>query len=205
MIASTQPPPYYALRVCPLAEAPEWWASTRQAADRAPLAIQAILAGRTRVEVTAQEAAAALHSPARSTAGTRSPHAGLGLPGSAARSLSHGRGRAALPAESPARRAWTTADDGRGVPQALRPHGPPGRARLCAWREGRRWCAACARRRRAAGRRAEPPRRRLQRCPRPRLGAAGRTPSRSCSMPTIASRHAPARRSATTWPSWSPR
>jgi hypothetical protein len=56
----TKPPPYYALRVCPLAEAPQWWAAARVAADGAPHAIQAILAGRTRVEVSAEEATAAL-------------------------------------------------------------------------------------------------------------------------------------------------
>jgi hypothetical protein len=60
MTAPIEPPPYYALRVCPLADAPQWWTSARQAAARAPLAIQAILAGRTRVEVSAEEATDAL-------------------------------------------------------------------------------------------------------------------------------------------------
>jgi hypothetical protein len=60
MTAPAESPSYYALRVCPLAEAPQWWTSARRAADRAPWAIQAILAGRTRVEVSAREATAAL-------------------------------------------------------------------------------------------------------------------------------------------------
>lgn len=59
MIAVTVPPSYYALRVCPRAQAPQWWRSAR-AADAAPPALQAILAGRVRVEVSAEEAADAL-------------------------------------------------------------------------------------------------------------------------------------------------
>ena len=52
-------PSYYALRVCPRAHAPRWWASARDAAA-APPAIAAILAGRSRVEVSAEEAVDAL-------------------------------------------------------------------------------------------------------------------------------------------------
>src|SRR5215207_2970768 len=53
-------PSYYALRVCPLADAPAWWAAARQAMAAAPPAIRAILAGRWRVELTAAEAADAI-------------------------------------------------------------------------------------------------------------------------------------------------
>jgi hypothetical protein len=52
-------PSYYALRVCPRADAPRWWASARGAAA-APPAIAAILAGRSRVEMSAEEAVDAL-------------------------------------------------------------------------------------------------------------------------------------------------
>ena len=52
-------PSYYALRVCAGADAPKWWASARHAAA-APPAIAAILAGRSRVEVSAEEAVQAL-------------------------------------------------------------------------------------------------------------------------------------------------
>jgi hypothetical protein len=54
------PPSYYALRVCPRAASPEWWAAARNVVDAAPPAIQAILAGRRRVEVSAEEATSAL-------------------------------------------------------------------------------------------------------------------------------------------------
>ena len=53
-------PSYYALRVRPRADAPVWWASARQATAAAPPAIRAILAGRTRVEVTPAEATEAI-------------------------------------------------------------------------------------------------------------------------------------------------
>lgn len=53
-------PSYYALRVCPRADAPAWWAAARQAMAAAPPAIRAILAGRSRVELTAAEAADAI-------------------------------------------------------------------------------------------------------------------------------------------------
>jgi hypothetical protein len=53
-------PSYLALRTCTRAESPEWWVSARKAANSAPPAVRAILAGRTRVEVSAEEAIAAL-------------------------------------------------------------------------------------------------------------------------------------------------
>lgn len=40
--------------------APAWWAAARQASATAPFAIRSILAGRSRVEVTADEASNAL-------------------------------------------------------------------------------------------------------------------------------------------------
>lgn len=58
--AGSVAPCYYALRVCPLADAPRWWASAQAIAWQAPAAIQAILAGRARIEVTANEAIEAL-------------------------------------------------------------------------------------------------------------------------------------------------
>jgi hypothetical protein len=51
---------YYALRVCPRAESSTWWASARLAFPFAPPAIRAILTGRTRVELSAEEARQAL-------------------------------------------------------------------------------------------------------------------------------------------------
>jgi hypothetical protein len=51
-------PSYFALRACPGADGAQWWASARSAADSAPLAIRALPAGRTRVEVSAEEATA---------------------------------------------------------------------------------------------------------------------------------------------------
>lgn len=53
-------PSYYALRVCPRADTPAWWAAARQAMTGAPPAIRAILAGRSRVEVSEAEAAEAI-------------------------------------------------------------------------------------------------------------------------------------------------
>jgi hypothetical protein len=50
---------YYALRRCPAAEAPAWWASARRRPD-APPAIVALLSGRRRVELSGDEASAAL-------------------------------------------------------------------------------------------------------------------------------------------------
>lgn len=60
MTSVSEPPPYYALRVCPAPTRHRGGAPRARAADRAPWAIQAILAGRTRVEVSAQDAIAAL-------------------------------------------------------------------------------------------------------------------------------------------------
>jgi hypothetical protein len=53
-------PSYFAFRVCPPAESAEWWRSARSATAGVPPAIRAILAGRTRVEVSAAEASAVL-------------------------------------------------------------------------------------------------------------------------------------------------
>lgn len=60
VLESTYHPSYYALRVCPRADAPRWWASARDAAHLAPAAIRAILSGSRRVELGAQEARDAL-------------------------------------------------------------------------------------------------------------------------------------------------
>jgi hypothetical protein len=54
-------PTYYALRIRPEAHAPRWWATAAAHAAEAPPAARAILLGsRHRVEVTADEAVAAL-------------------------------------------------------------------------------------------------------------------------------------------------
>jgi hypothetical protein len=50
---------YVVLRVCPRAAADAWWASARKRRD-VPPAVGALIAGRTRVEVTAAEADEAL-------------------------------------------------------------------------------------------------------------------------------------------------
>jgi hypothetical protein len=50
---------YIALRAQPHAQAPEWWAAAHERGDVA-LAIRGLLAGRTRVELTEQEAQGAL-------------------------------------------------------------------------------------------------------------------------------------------------
>ena len=50
---------YIALRAQPHGEAPEWWAAVKERGD-APVAIRALLAGRTHVELTDQEARSAL-------------------------------------------------------------------------------------------------------------------------------------------------
>jgi hypothetical protein len=50
---------YLALRVCTKASAPAWWSAARNRSD-VPAAISALLGGRTRVELTAEEAARAL-------------------------------------------------------------------------------------------------------------------------------------------------
>jgi hypothetical protein len=51
---------YYALRVCPRAEAHAWWNAARRAQADAPTAIRALLSGRTRVELSLSEAHDAL-------------------------------------------------------------------------------------------------------------------------------------------------
>jgi len=51
---------YYALRVRPDAVAPEWWAEAHERSD-VPRSVRAILAGRMRVEITAEEAVQAIH------------------------------------------------------------------------------------------------------------------------------------------------
>jgi hypothetical protein len=53
-------PSYYALRVSPGVQATNWWTSARAAGSTAPAAIRALLAGRARVEVSADEAARVL-------------------------------------------------------------------------------------------------------------------------------------------------
>ena len=53
-------PTYFALRVCLRADAPDWWAAARGAQWSAPPAVRAILGGRTRVEVSADEAREAI-------------------------------------------------------------------------------------------------------------------------------------------------
>jgi hypothetical protein len=50
---------YCALRVCPKASAPAWWAAARARSDT-PAAIWALMAGRTRVELTGEAAAQVL-------------------------------------------------------------------------------------------------------------------------------------------------
>jgi hypothetical protein len=47
---------YFALRVCPDAGALDWWTAARRAQADAPLAIRSLLAGRTRVELSASDA-----------------------------------------------------------------------------------------------------------------------------------------------------
>jgi hypothetical protein len=59
---------YLALRVCPHADESPWWAAARRASGGAPPAMRAILAGRSRVEVSPEEAWDAL-SWARSVDG----------------------------------------------------------------------------------------------------------------------------------------
>jgi hypothetical protein len=53
-------PTYFALRVCERVHDTTWWESAHRAIDSAPLTIRSILAGRSRVEVTAEEAREAL-------------------------------------------------------------------------------------------------------------------------------------------------
>jgi hypothetical protein len=60
LIAVIEKPSYYALRVCPRADTPTWWAAARADAHNAPPAIRAIIDRRTRVEVSCQAATEAL-------------------------------------------------------------------------------------------------------------------------------------------------
>jgi hypothetical protein len=53
-------PTYHALRVGNRASLAEWWAQAHARQAHAPTAIRAILAGRTRVELSAEEAACAI-------------------------------------------------------------------------------------------------------------------------------------------------
>jgi hypothetical protein len=53
-------PSYNALRVGDGGALAEWWAEAHARKAHAPTAIRAILAGRTRIELTAQEAASAI-------------------------------------------------------------------------------------------------------------------------------------------------
>jgi hypothetical protein len=53
-------PSYYALRVCERADASLWWACVRRALPDVPAPVRAILAGRSRVEISADEAWAVL-------------------------------------------------------------------------------------------------------------------------------------------------
>jgi hypothetical protein len=58
-------PTYYALRVRPKAIAPEWWAAAHAAGRDAPPPVRAVLAGRSRVEITAEEAVLAIQWASR--------------------------------------------------------------------------------------------------------------------------------------------
>jgi hypothetical protein len=53
-------PTYYALRIGARTHETTWWEAAHRAGDTAPLTIRSILAGRSRVEVTAAEAREAL-------------------------------------------------------------------------------------------------------------------------------------------------
>jgi hypothetical protein len=53
-------PSYYALRVCERADGARWWASVRRALPDVPAPVRAIMAGRSRVELTSEEAWAVL-------------------------------------------------------------------------------------------------------------------------------------------------
>ena len=54
-------PQYYALRVHPRSLAAEWWAAAHARSAEAPPAVRALLGGRTRVELSAEEAVRAIH------------------------------------------------------------------------------------------------------------------------------------------------
>jgi hypothetical protein len=53
-------PTYFALRLRPRAERSPWWGAALRSASTAPPSVRAILGGRSRVEVGAAEAVAAL-------------------------------------------------------------------------------------------------------------------------------------------------
>jgi hypothetical protein len=53
--------PYYALRVHPRSLSADWWAAAHLRSAEAPPAVKALLAGRTRVELSAEEAVRAIH------------------------------------------------------------------------------------------------------------------------------------------------
>ena len=59
MSSSNSSQSYLALRVCTKASAPAWWLAAGSRGD-VPAAISALLGGRTRIELTAEEAAQAL-------------------------------------------------------------------------------------------------------------------------------------------------
>ena len=59
--------PYYALRVCPKALDSDWWAAAQLRRADAPQAVRALLSGRTRVELTADEAVLSIHLAAQLT------------------------------------------------------------------------------------------------------------------------------------------
>jgi hypothetical protein len=51
---------YHALRVCPKALSSEWWIAASARRGAAPRPVQALLGGRTRVEISAEEAVLAI-------------------------------------------------------------------------------------------------------------------------------------------------
>jgi hypothetical protein len=52
---------YYALRIRAEAVAPEWWAAAHARSGSAPAPVRALLGGRARVELSADEAVQAIH------------------------------------------------------------------------------------------------------------------------------------------------
>jgi hypothetical protein len=56
---------FHALRVSSTAVAPEWWAAAHACNGDAPQPVRALLGGRTRVELTAEEAVLAIHWASR--------------------------------------------------------------------------------------------------------------------------------------------
>ena len=60
MNAADAGPSYIALRVHPSGDGLDWWTAASARADDAPTAIRALLAGRTRVELSRREAEQAL-------------------------------------------------------------------------------------------------------------------------------------------------